>query len=133
MTRLIRTLTAVATVALSLAVFTAGDLAVGRVAPALAQAAPGPGAPGGAAQGRQRYGQMLMSLDLSPDQTAKIKSIMANARAKAKTLTDVQAKRDTMRGARKDIEAVLTPGQRTKLQAERDAAKAQRGGDSSHT
>ena len=56
--------------------------------------------------------------------------------SKAKSLTDMQAKRDTMRGAFKDVEAVLTPAQKSKLDAERAAYKAQHnsgGGDSSHS
>jgi Spy/CpxP family protein refolding chaperone len=133
MNRWTRSLAAAAAVTLSLAAFTAGDLALGRIAPAAAQAAPGGAAPGGGQAGRGRFGQMLMSLNLSPEQTSQIKSIMANARAKAKSLTDMQAKRDTMRGAFKDIEAVLTPAQKAKLQSERDAYKAQHGGDSSRS
>ena len=53
---------------------------------------------------------------------------MADARAKSKTLTDPQAKRDTMRGAFKDIEAVLTPAQKSKLDAERAAYFKAHGG-----
>jgi Spy/CpxP family protein refolding chaperone len=134
MNRFVSSLAAVATVALSLAAFTAGDLALGTVAPAAAQSAPGaPGGPQGAAQGRQRFAKMLMSLNLTDPQKSQIKSIMDTARAKSKTLTDRQAKRDTMRDAFKNIEAVLTPAQKTKLHAERDAAKAQHGGAPSHS
>lgn len=137
MIRPLRTLAAVATVALSLAAFTAGDVALGRIAPAGAQTSPGQAGPqGGGAKGRQRFAEMLMSLNLSDDQKSRIKGIMADARAKMKTLTDPEAKRDTMRGAFKDIEAVLTPAQKTKMDAERAAYKAQHnsgGGDSSHS
>jgi hypothetical protein len=52
---------------------------------------------------------------------------MADARAKSKTLADPQDKRKTMFGAFKNIEAVLTPAQKTKLHAERDALKAHGG------
>jgi Spy/CpxP family protein refolding chaperone len=119
-------LAATATVAFSLAAFTAGDLTYGRVAPAAAQAAPGGpqdghGGQGGQnfARGRQQFAKMLLSLNLSDNQKSQIRTIMANARAKSTSLSDPQAKRDTMRGAFKNIEAVLTPAQQSKLQAER--------------
>jgi Spy/CpxP family protein refolding chaperone len=76
---------------------------------------------------------MLMSLNLNGDQKNRIRSIMADARAKAKTMTDIQAKRDTMRGAFGKIETVLTPAQRTKLHAERDAFKAQHASATTHS
>jgi Spy/CpxP family protein refolding chaperone len=76
---------------------------------------------------------MLMSLNLNDAQKGQIKTIMANARAKSKTLTDMQAKRDNMREAFKNVEAVLTPAQKTKLHAERDAMRAQHGNDASHS
>jgi Spy/CpxP family protein refolding chaperone len=129
MNRLILALAAVATVALSVAGFTARDIALGSVAPVSAQAAPG--GPGG--RGNQRFAKMLLSLNLSDDQKNQIRAIMADARAKAKTMTDMQAKRDTMRGAFGKIETVLTPAQRTKLHAERDAYKAQHASDTSHS
>ncbi len=53
---------------------------------------------------------------------------MADARTKSKTLTDPQEKRKTMFGAFKNIEAVLTPAQKTKLHAERAAAFKAHGG-----
>jgi Spy/CpxP family protein refolding chaperone len=133
MNRFILAPAAIGTLALSLAAFTAADVARGAVSPAAAQSAPAPqGAPGGG-QGRQRFAKMLMSLDLSDDQKTRIRSIMADARAKARTLTDVQAKRDTMRAAYTQIETLLTPAQQTKLRAERDAAKAQRAGEAGHS
>jgi Spy/CpxP family protein refolding chaperone len=132
MNRFLQASAATATVAIALTAFTAGDLALGRIAPAAAQAAPG-GAQGGQggqnyAKGRQQFAQMLMSLNLSDNQKTQIRSIMSNARAKSKTLTDPQAKRDTMRGAFKDIEAVLTPAQKSKLDAERAAFFKAHGG-----
>ncbi len=131
MNRFILALAAAAAVTLSLAAFTAGDLALGRVAPAVAQTSPGDQpAPAGR---RRLFGQLLMALDLSDALKSQIKSIMADARAQNKTLTDPQAKRENMRGAFTKIEAVLTPAQRTKLHAERDAAKAQHGGTPSHS
>jgi Spy/CpxP family protein refolding chaperone len=132
--RFLLALAAVATVALSVAGFTARDIALGNVPAVWAQATPGQGAPGGpGGRGNQRFAKMLMSLNLSDDQKNQIRSIMAAARAKAKTLTDIQAKRDTMRGAFSQIETVLTPAQRTKLHAERDAFKAQHASDTTHS
>jgi Spy/CpxP family protein refolding chaperone len=125
MNRFIRSIAAVATVALSLAAFTAGDIALGTTAPVMAQDAPGGGAPGAQQRG-QRMGQMLLSLNLSDAQKAQIKSIMADARAKGKTLTDRDAKRANMRAAFAKIDTVLTPPQRTKLHAQMDAARAAR-------
>jgi Spy/CpxP family protein refolding chaperone len=130
MIRFFPALTAAAAVALALSAFTAGDLALGRVAPAAAQAAPGPGGPGGGqgyAKGRQQFAKMLMSLNLSDGQKNQIRSIMADARAKSEALTDPQAKRQTMGAAFKNIEAVLTPAQKDKLHAERAALKAHGG------
>jgi Spy/CpxP family protein refolding chaperone len=127
MMRFFPALTAAAAVALTLSVFTVGDLALGRITPAAAQAAPGPGGAQGYAKGRQRFAKMLLSLNLSDGQKTQIRSIMADARAKSKALTDPQEKRKTMSGAFKNIEAVLTPAQKTKLHAERDAAKAHGG------
>lgn len=133
MNRFGRSLTAVAAVTLALAAFTAGDVALRHIAPAAAQAAPS-GPPGGAAAGgRARFGKMLLSLNLTDEQKSRIKAIMASARAKSKALTDMQAKRAAMRGAFKDVEAVLTPAQKTKLDAERAAARAQGGNGADHS
>jgi Spy/CpxP family protein refolding chaperone len=131
MKRLFPALTAAAAVALAVTAFTAGDLALGRIAPAAAQAAPGPGggqSAQGFAKGRQRFAKMLMSLNLSDGQKNQIRSIMADARAKSKALTDPQAKRESMRGAFKNIEAVLTPAQKIKLHAEQQAYFKAHGG-----
>jgi Spy/CpxP family protein refolding chaperone len=126
-------LTAAAAVALALTGFTAGDLALGRIAPAAAQAAPDSASGGGQggqgyAKGRQQFAKMLMTLDLSDGQKNQIRSIMTDARAKSKTLTDPDDKRKAMRDAFKNIEAVLTPAQKTKLHAERTAYFKAHGG-----
>src|SRR5580658_5695485 len=123
MNRFVLSLGAVATVALSLTAFTAGNLALGTVAPAAAQSGPG-GPPG---RGNQQFAKMLMSLQppLTEDQKNRIRAIMADARAKAKTLTDPQAKRDAFRAGIGKIDGVLTPVQLKKLQAERNAFRAQ--------
>jgi Spy/CpxP family protein refolding chaperone len=133
MIRLTRLPLAAGAIALALCGFTASDIALGTVRPAAAQSAPAPAGPAGAAGGRQRFAKMLMGLDLSDDQKNKIRSIMVDARAKSKALTDIQAKRDTMRAAFTQIETVLTPAQRTKLHAERDALKAQRASEAGHS
>ena len=129
MVRFFPALTAAATVAFALTAFTAGDLALGRIAPAAAQASPGPGGGSqGYGKGRQQFAKMLQTLDLSDGQKNQIRSIMEAARAKNKTLTDPQAKRQTMSGAFKNIEAVLTPAQKSKLDAERAAYFKAHGG-----
>jgi Spy/CpxP family protein refolding chaperone len=130
MNRFILSLAAVATVAVALLAFTAGDLALGSVAPAAAQSAPGPGGPGGPGgpngRGNQRFAKMLLSLQppLTEDQKNRIRAIMADARSKARALTDPQAKRDAMRGAFDKIRTVLTPAQQAKMKAQFDAFKA---------
>ena len=127
MNRFVLSLAAAATVALSFIAFTAGDLALGTIAPAAAQAAPGPGGPGGPnGRGNQRFAKMLLSLQppLTEDQKNRIRAIMADARTKARALTDIQAKRDTMRAAFTKIRTVLTPPQQAKMKAEFDASRA---------
>lgn len=129
MVRLSPALTAAANVAFALTAFTAGDVALGRIVPAAAQSSPSPGGGSqGYAKGRQQFAKMLMTLNLSDGQKNQIRSIMDAARAKTKTLTDPQAKRQTMSGAFKDIEAVLTPAQKSKLDAERAAYYKAHGG-----
>jgi Spy/CpxP family protein refolding chaperone len=130
MNRFALSLAAVATVAVSLLAFTAGDLALGSIAPAAAQSAPGPGGPGGPGgpngRGNQRFAKMLLSLQppLTDDQKNRIRAIMADARSKARAQTDPQAKREAMRGAFDKIRTVLTPAQQAKMKAEFDAFKA---------
>jgi len=129
MKRFFPALTAALALALALTAFISGDLALGRIAPAAAQAAPGLSGGGqGNGKGRQQFAKMLLTLDLSDGQKNQIRSIMADARAKSKTLTDPQDKRKTMSAAFKNIEAVLSPAQKTKLHAERAAFFTAHGG-----
>ena len=126
--RFILALGAAAAVVLSIAGFTAGNVVLGTLTPAVAQTAPGPnGGQGGAGgrRGNQQFAKMLLTLNLSDDQKNKIRAIMADARAKSKTLTDAQAKRDAFRAGIGKIDGVLTPDQLKKLQAERNAFRAQ--------
>src|SRR5476649_2205556 len=111
---------------LALAAAASLALTVGCSAPAAQTAQNAPNASGGfqgqqGAGARQQFSKMLVSLNLSDDQKTQIRSIMATARAKAKTQTDVQDKRATLRDANKSVEQVLTPPQLTKLHAERAA------------
>lgn len=136
--RFVRWLTALAAVTLALTAFTAGDLARGLIAPAAAQAQPGSGAPQGGGPGgtagRDRMAKMLESLNLTDDQKNKIRAIMADTRAKMKTLTDPQQKRDLMRDAfGKKIPAVLTPAQQAKMKAEFEASRAQHPSNAPHS
>ena len=122
-------LVAAASVALSVAGFTAVDLARGSVPKAVAQAAPDQ--PGQAGQrGGRRFGQMLLSLNLSDTQKNRIRDIMADARAKNKTLADRDAVRANMRAAFATVRSVLTPAQQAKLKTEFAAARAHHAGGS---
>jgi Spy/CpxP family protein refolding chaperone len=127
MTRLFRSLTAVAAVAFSVAGLTAVDIAHGTVSVASAQSdAPAAGAPPAGAQRGQRFGQMLMGLNLSDAQKSQIREIIASARQQNQSVTDPQVKRSNMRAAYAKVQTVLTPPQRAKLQSEMAAARAQR-------
>jgi Spy/CpxP family protein refolding chaperone len=129
MNRLLSALTATAAVTLAVAGFTTADIAHGTATPALAQAAPDAPAAG---HGNRRFGQMLLSLNLSDAQKSQIRGIMATARQKNAGVTDPQLKRATMRAAYAQVRAALTPAQRSKLDADVAAARAARaGGDHS--
>jgi Spy/CpxP family protein refolding chaperone len=122
MNRHFRALAAAAAVAFSLAGFTAVDIARGDVPVASAQAAPAqPGQRGG-----RRFGEMLLSLNLSDAQKNKIRDIMAQARAQNKTLADRDAIRANMRAAFAKVQTVLNPHQLAKLKSEFAAARAHR-------
>jgi Spy/CpxP family protein refolding chaperone len=121
MTRFIRSLTAAAAVALTVAGLTAADIAHGTLAPAAAQDAPPAGGQRGA-----RFGKMLLGLDLTDAQKTQIRSIMASARQQNENVTDPQVKRANYKAALAKVQTVLTPSQRTKLQSEMAAARAQR-------
>lgn len=85
---------------------------------AFAQTAPAPGPqPGGPAATRHHdRGAMFRDLNLTPDQTAKIKAIRERYRAKNENVTDRTQRRANMKAQRDEIMAVLTPDQRQKLQ-----------------
>jgi Spy/CpxP family protein refolding chaperone len=90
----------------------------------LAPAAPDPAAaqtpPPQAGRGA-RFGQLLLSLNLSDAQKTKIRSIMQAARDKNKTVTDPDQRRANFRAAFAQIDAVLTPAQRSELHAKIEA------------
>ncbi len=111
------------TAAAAVAFAVIGLTAVTTVAPAFAQAAPGAPAAG---QRGQRFGQMLLSLNLTDAQKTQIRGIIADARQKNQAVTDPQVKRSNMRAAYAQVRTVLTPAQQAKLQSEMAAAKAQR-------
>jgi Spy/CpxP family protein refolding chaperone len=85
---------------------------------AFAQTAPAPGPqPGGpAATHHHDRGALFRDLNLTPDQTAKIKAIRERYRAKNQNLTDRAQRRANMKAQRDEIMTVLTPEQRQKLQ-----------------
>ena len=100
---------------------TAAAISTGTVAAAFAQDQPG-GAPPAAAHGR-RMGQLLMSLGLSDQQKSQIRAIIADAHKQNANVTDPDTRHANMRAAYKKVDAVLTPAQRTELQAKRDAMR----------
>jgi Spy/CpxP family protein refolding chaperone len=129
MNRFVRSLAAAAAVALTVAGFSALDVGRGSVPVASAQAAPGgPGQPG--QRGGRRFGEMLLSLNLNDAQKAKIRDIMAQARAKNASLPDRDAMRANMRAAFAKVQTVLNPHQLAKLKSEFAAARAQRAAQS---
>lgn len=79
------------------------------------------GAPGQG--GRQRFGQLLLSLNLSDAQRQQVRAIMKAARDKNQSITDPQVKRANMRAAFAQVDTVLTPDQRTTLHAKMQAAR----------
>ncbi len=90
---------------------------------------PAGGPPGvGGARGNRRFGEVLQSLGLSDDQKDQIRKIMADARTQAKSETDPDARRSTMRAAFAKVQDILTPAQRdafkAKMQALRNSSPA---------
>ncbi len=72
-------------------------------------------------------GKILMQLNLSDDQKAQIRSIMADARKANAGVTDKDAKRANMKAAYAKVDAVLTPDQRAAFKAKMDAMRQQQG------
>jgi Spy/CpxP family protein refolding chaperone len=88
--------------------------------------AAGGGGYGGAGGGRGGSGRMqalLGQLDLSADQKSKVQQIMSAARDKAQASDDPDARREAMRDAMTQVQALLTPAQKAKL-AQLRAAQA---------
>lgn len=87
--------------------------------PAGAAGSPGAaGAPGTAgARGNARFGKVLQSLDLSDTQKEQIRTIMKDARTQARSTTDPDQRRTTMRAAFAKVQDVLTPAQRDAFKA----------------
>jgi Spy/CpxP family protein refolding chaperone len=94
---------------------------LGCASPAVAQdtASPAP------AQGHRRFGQILLSLNLSDQQKAQIRAIMQNARQQSQN-ADRETRRANMQAAFKKIDGVLTPAQSQKLHAKLDAMRKER-------
>jgi multidrug efflux system membrane fusion protein len=91
------------------------------------------GAPAGAGgQGAARRAAMLAALNLTADQQAKASQIFADARTKAQAAgDDAQARRQIMQDANNQLEAILTPDQKAKFEAERAQARPGASGSSS--
>jgi Spy/CpxP family protein refolding chaperone len=102
-------------VAAALALGAFGTLLAGCTgAPAQTTSAPSAASPDQPQRGN-RFGKVLLSLNLSDDQKAQIRTIMADARTQAKAETDPQARRAKMRAAFAKVQDVLTPAQRDQL------------------
>ncbi len=87
------------------------------------QTGAGPAQGGGAARGR-RFGELLKSLNLTPDQTAKVREIVAAARKKSEG-ADRETRRANMRAAYAEIEnTVLTPSQKADFEKKMAAMRA---------
>lgn len=74
---------------------------------------------------RSAYMSSLRKLNLSDAQRQQIRGIMQTAHNAPKT-TDPAARRANAKQVRAQIDAVLTPAQRTQLKASMDAARANR-------
>ena len=103
----IRTVLAV----LATAVIIETGTAVAQTAPAQV---PQPGGP--AVTRHHDRGAMFRDLNLTPDQTTKIKAIRERYHAKNQNITDPQQRHANMKAQRDEIMAVLTPDQRQKFQ-----------------
>ena len=77
------------------------------------------------AQGHRRFGQILLSLNLSDQQKAQIRAIVQSARQQSQN-ADRETRRANMQTAFKKIDGVLTPSQRQKLHAKLDAMRKER-------
>jgi len=85
----------------------------------------GAGGAGGRGGGAARMQAMLATLNLTADQKAKVTAIFADARTKAAAAgDDMDARRSIMQDANKQVEALLTPDQKTKFEAARAQARA---------
>jgi multidrug efflux system membrane fusion protein len=87
------------------------------------------GAPasGGGQGGGGRMQAMIAGLGLTPDQQAKAQQIFAAAREKARGSDDPDARRAAMRDAMAQVEAILTPEQKARLEARRAARSGGQG------
>lgn len=111
-------LPAVLAAALSWGAGTAHAVELGGASAALAQDAPSP-AP---AQGHRRFGQILLSLNLSDQEKAQIRAIVQSARRQSQN-ADRETRRANMQAAFKKIDGLLTPAQRRQLHAKLDALR----------
>ncbi len=103
-------------------------IATSSIASAQTQAAPPAAPPAGAPAphgGHAHMRQMLQQLNLSDSQKQQIQSIMTSTRQKNQN-ADKDTRHANMRAAMDQINGVLTPAQRTQLQSEMQAARAQR-------
>ena len=69
-----------------------------------------------------RFAKVLESLNLSEDEKQKIRAIMADAREKSRN-ADPETRRANFKAAFAQIDAILTPDQRTQLHAKLQAMR----------
>lgn len=81
---------------------------------------------GGGGGGRQVA--LLKQLNLTPDQQSKADAILAQARQQVQGSDDPDARRAAMKAAMQQVQALLTPAQKAKLQQLRAAMQHQQGG-----
>ena len=112
--------------AIALALFVACSTAACNRSTAPTDTGAQPGAPGAMSQGgpqrMHRFGRVLETLGLSDSQKAQIRTIMTNVRAKNRGV-DTETRRANMKEAFAQIDAILTPAQRTQLHAKLQAMR----------
>jgi Spy/CpxP family protein refolding chaperone len=101
---------------LAAAVMVAATAGIGPAAFAQPAPAPSASAPAGQHRHGNAYMRALRSLDLSDAQKTQIRTLLVNARQNSQATTDPAARKADRERLRAQIDAVLTPEQRTKLQ-----------------
>jgi Spy/CpxP family protein refolding chaperone len=113
--------------ATTLALSGAAAATLAAAAPAVAQTAPAAPAPAGSPAPQMHRAQLLQSLNLTTQQQAQVKQIMDNAKQQNQN-ADPETRHANMKAAWEQVRTtVLTPAQRTQLDAEIKAHRAAAG------